>query len=279
MQAVQFMHKSFSSLIPPQPEILLQLAQKCRQDDPDIAGIARLINCDVAIYSAILKVINSPYYGFSRHITSIPHAISLLGVGRIFSLVRLTILRNTLSKTGRMERFWDTAQDVSRLSINLADKLGVNIDRDELYTLGMLHDCGLPLMVQAFKDYRDFLKSIQGYDSATLQQQEIQRFGFSHYQIGARMAERWYLPEPIVESIRLQPNLIQVLTDRVEADETSRHLLALLTLAQDISAEYRYYWRIRSSDSNARVEAALTFLAVPEYDYLSLKEILIDAMA
>ncbi len=273
------MHKSFSSLIPPQPEILLQLVQQCRQDDPDIAGIARLINCDVAIYADILKVINSPYYGLSSQITSIPHAISLLGVERIFNQVRLIILRNTLSRTGRMERFWDTAQDVSRLSLALADKLGLNISRDELYTLGMLHDCGLPLMVQAFEDYRDFLRDIQGYDCATLQQQEAQRFGFSHYQVGARMAERWYLPTHISESIRLQPDLIELLGDRIEADERSRHLLAILTLAQDISAEYRYYWRIRPNDSNARVDAALAFLAVPQYDYLSLKEILIDAMA
>lgn len=279
MQAVQIMHKPFSSLIPPQPEILLQLARQCRQENPEIAGIAQLINRDVAIYADILKVINSPYYGLSSQITSIPHAISLLGVERIFNQVRLIILRNTLSRTGRMERFWDTAQDVSRLSLALADKLGLNISRDELYTLGMLHDCGLPLMVQAFEDYRDFLRDIQGYDCATLQQQEAQRFGFSHYQIGARMAERWYLPTHISESIRLQPDLIKLLEDRIEADERSRHLLAILTLAQDISAEYRYYWRIRPNDSNARVDAALAFLAVPEYDYLSLKEILIDAMA
>ncbi|GAA0698513.1 HDOD domain-containing protein [Marinobacterium maritimum] len=257
----------------------MQLAQQCRQEDPDIACIAELIMRDVAIYSAILKEINSPYYGLSSHITSIPHAIGLLGIERIFNQVRLIILRNTLSKTGRMERFWDTAQDVSRLSTVLVDKLGVNINRDVLYTLGMLHDCGLPLMVQAFDDYRDFLKGIQGYDCSALQQQEAQRFGFSHYQIGARMAERWHLPESIAECIRLQPELIDVLEDRVEADEQSRHLLAVLTLAQDISAEYRYYWRINPNDTNPRVEAALSFLAVPEYDYLSLKETLIETMA
>ncbi len=273
------MQKSFSSLIPPQPEILLQLAQQCRQDDPDIPRIARLINRDVAVYSAILKVVNSPCYGLPNQITSIPHAISLLGIERVFSQVRLIILRNTLSKTGRMERFWDTAQDVSRISLILADRLDLNINRDELYTLGMLHDCGLPLMVQAFDDYRDFLRDSQGYDCATLQQQEAQHFGFSHYQLGARMAERWYLPTAIVESIRLQPDLLEVLQDRIEAQESSRHLLALLTLAQDISAEYRYYWRIRHSDTHTRVAAALAFLALPEYDYLSLKETLIDAMA
>lgn len=136
-------------------------------------------------------------------------------------------------------------------------------------------------MVQAFQGYRDFLRDTPGYDSTQLQQQELEleRFGLSHYQIGARMAEHWYLPTPIVESIRLQPELTEVLADRVEAQERSRTLLAILTLAQDISAEYRYYWRIRHNDTSPRIQAALSFLAVPEYDYLSLKESLIESMA
>ncbi|GAA0789423.1 HDOD domain-containing protein [Marinobacterium sediminicola] len=272
------MPNTFSSLIPPQPEVLLQLSRLCQQDDPDTAHIARLISSDVAVYASILKVINSPYYGLSNQITSIPHALSLLGINQVFSMVRLIILRNTLSKTGRMERFWDTAQDVSQLSIALTAKLGLKVNQDDLYTLGMLHDCGLPLMVQGFQDYRDFLSNIQGYDCTSLQQQEVARYGFSHYQLGARMAERWFLPEAIVESIRLQPELIETLEDRIDASEKCRHLLSVLTLAQDISAEYRYYWRIQANDTNSRVQAALRFLAISEYDYLSVRESLIDTM-
>lgn len=96
---------SFNSLIPPQPEILLQLANECRNAEPDLARIAALINQDVAVYAAILKQVNSPLYGLRVSVTSIPHAIRLLGVKRVFNLVRLVIMHNTLGKTGRMERF------------------------------------------------------------------------------------------------------------------------------------------------------------------------------
>lgn len=116
--------KTFNSLIPPQPEVLLQLVKQCRQPDPDLEQIADLISRDVAVYSAILKVINSPFYGLSTEVTSMAHAIRLLGIERVFNQVRLIILRNTLSKTGRMERFWDTARDVSQLTMALADQLG-----------------------------------------------------------------------------------------------------------------------------------------------------------
>jgi len=274
------MHQtSFNSLIPPQPEILVQLNKQCKLAHPELGVIAALIKNDVAIYAAILKSINSPYYGLAVRITSIEHAINLLGFERVLNLIRLIIMHNTLKKTGRMERFWDTARDVSKLSVSLAESLCLGINTDDQQALGMLHDCGLPLMIQAFKDYRDFLRDHPGCNSNTLEQAELTRFGLSHYQVGARMTERWYLPAHIAESIRLQPQRLDVLTDRIDADERSRHLLAILTLAQDISTEYRYYWRISSTEHVEAVKAAQAFLGILEYDYLNIKEGLIETMA
>lgn len=267
---------SFQSLIPPQPEILIQLTKQCQQAEPDFDTIVLLIKSDVALYAAVLKLINSPYFGLRAKITSVQHAIGLLGIRRIFNLARLILMRNTLDKTGRMERFWDTAQDVSKLSILLAKRFELKLSTDDLHTLGMLHDCGLPLMVQAFDDYRDFLRDTCAYSSAKLEQCEEERFGLSHYKVGARMAERWLLPPHIIESIRLQPLLVEVLSDRILAEETSRHLLAVLSLAQDISAEYRYYWRIQPNDLATGVAAALAFLGVPEHEYLGYREDLIE---
>ncbi len=100
---------NFRSLIPPQPEVLLKLAELFRQDSPDLVQIGQLIKQDVALYAIVLKTINSPFYGLKAAVTSVEHAINLLGTTQVFNLVRLTIMRNTLKKTGRMERFWDTA--------------------------------------------------------------------------------------------------------------------------------------------------------------------------
>jgi len=268
----------FNSLIPPQPEVLVEIARLLKAENPDQGRIAALIKTDVALYSVVLKSINSPYYGLRVGVTSIEHAISLLGLEQIYNLVRLTILRNTLKKTGRMERFWDTAKDVSQLSLNIAAKLRLRLNKDDVYTLGMLHDCGLPLMVQAFSGFREFLQSSPGFNVAELDKQERESFGFSHYQVGARMAERWNLPQHVADAIRLQPQMDAVLSDEVDTDEKTRHLLAVLALAQDISSEYRYYWRIQPTQQLDQLRSALRFLATTDYDYLTLKEKLIDEM-
>lgn len=269
---------NFRSLIPPQPEILLKLAELFRHKDPDLKKISALIKQDVALYAIILKTINSPFYGLKAPVTSVEHAINLLGTGQVFNLVRLTIMRNTLKKTGRMERFWDTAKDVSDLSLRLHTRMNLKLSRDDIHTLGMLHDCGLPLMVQAFPDFRDTLRKAPCYNAREMEVLQQQVYGFSHYQVGSRMAERWFLPQYIADSIRHQPQLEDVLSDKIKVDERTRDLLALLTLAQDISAEFRYYWRIQPSDLAPRVNLALACLALTDYDYLNIKESLIDAL-
>lgn len=269
----------FNSLIPPQPEVLVEIARLLKAENPDLARIATLIKSDVALYSVVLKSINSPYYGLRVSVTSIEHAISLLGLEQIYNLVRLTILRNTLKKTGRMERFWDTAKDVSQLSLNVASKLRLRLNKDDVYTLGMLHDCGLPLMIQAFSGFREFLQSSPDFNVKELDKQEREGFGFSHYQVGARMAERWNLPQHVADAIRLQPQMDDVLADRIDTDEKTRHLLAVLALAQDISSEYRYCWRIQPAQQLEQLQPALRFLSTTDYDYLTLKERLIEEMA
>lgn len=270
--------KDFRSLIPPQPEILLKLAKLFKQENPDLKQVSALIKQDVALYSVILKTINSPFYGLRAPVISVEHAINLLGTGQVFNLVRLTIMRNTLKKTGRMERFWDTAKDVSDLSLRLLNRLKLKLDRDDMLALGMLHDCGLPLMIQAYPDFRDTLRASSCYNSAELEALQKQLYGFSHYQVGSRMAERWFLPQHLADSIRYQPQLEDVLNDRVQVDERTRELLAILTLAQDVSADFRYYWRIQPNDLAPRVNKALAFLALTDYDYLSIRESLIDSL-
>lgn len=269
--------KNFNTLIPPQPEILHSLAKALNQEDPSQREVADLLRKDVALYSTILKAANSPYYGLAVEVTSVERALSLLGFERIFSLVRLTLMKNSLQKTGRMERFWDTARDVSELSTLIAKRL-TRLNKDDVYTCGMLHDCGLPLMVQAFEGFREFLQENGNLTANELEQAETEKFGFSHYKVGARMAERWLLPQYLADAIRLQPQIDEVLSDHVEVSDKTRELLSVLTLAQDISEEYRYYWRIAPKQELSRLQPALRYLSIIDLDYLNLRDEILEGM-
>lgn len=65
--------------LPAKPELLQSLHQVLQQPEPELGEIAALIATDVATSAAVLKVINSSSYGFSRTITDIRQAVMFLG--------------------------------------------------------------------------------------------------------------------------------------------------------------------------------------------------------
>ena len=73
-------------IIPPRPSILLKF-QQAQEQDADLAYIAELIAQDMGLSAAVLKTINSAYYGLSEKVTSLKVAVSLLGMKQISMLV------------------------------------------------------------------------------------------------------------------------------------------------------------------------------------------------
>ena len=71
----------------PKPELLTQLQQAITEQEPNLNHIADIVNGDVAIAAAVLKVINSPFYGLARTVTDIKQAVMFLGLDSINHLV------------------------------------------------------------------------------------------------------------------------------------------------------------------------------------------------
>ena len=72
--------------IPPQPEILIKVERELEKDEPSLAFFSDTISSDVGLSSAVLRIINSPFYGLRSEINSVHHAISLLGLVHIKNL-------------------------------------------------------------------------------------------------------------------------------------------------------------------------------------------------
>ena len=65
--------------LPPKPEILSKLQEYCETEDVPIRELSDLVAQDIAISSAILKIINSPAYGLARTVSDIKQAVMFLG--------------------------------------------------------------------------------------------------------------------------------------------------------------------------------------------------------
>ncbi|MHC6227907.1 HDOD domain-containing protein [Pseudomonas sp. X10] len=262
--------------MPPQPQIMVDLQFEQYMPDPDLETIAKLISQDPGLSGALLKLVNSAHFGLSNKIGSIQRAVNLLGSRSIINLINAQSIKGEMSDETivTLNRFWDTAQDVAMTCLTLAKRTGIQAV-DEAYTLGLFHDCGVPLMLKRFPEYMNVLE--QAYANAGAEQRivdtENRIFNTNHSVVGYFTAKSWRLPEHISAAIANHHNALAVFCDESSRNSQLKNLLAILKMSEHICASYRvlgnqsvdYEWEIVGP-------LVLDYIGLSEYDFENLKQ-------
>ena len=191
-------------VIPPCPRIVLAMVEEARRDEPDFLKLDKLISGDMGLASAVIKTANSPYYGLNHKVLAVKSALHVLGLGAVTNIVTLLALRNALSGPGQAsdpfwDQFWDRTNYHAIACARLARQLRF-ISMDGAYTFGLFNDCGIPVLVQRFADYKDTLQQASTSDWP-LVEFENERYQTTHAQVGSALARSWHLPELICNAI------------------------------------------------------------------------------
>ncbi|WP_081305509.1 HDOD domain-containing protein [Vibrio coralliilyticus] len=194
--------------VPAKPKALSELQEIMKASEPDINLVADLISSDIGLSSAILKVINSPYYGMSRTISEIKQAVMIIGLTTINSLVTSLLLKSALQGKASisLERFWDDSLDVANAMLFIGNRIKDKVPIDMLYTVGLFHNCGIPLLALRFDDYKEVLIEAdnKGCNSVVL---EEEKYNTNHAVLGYFIANSWHLPKEICEIILQHHNM------------------------------------------------------------------------
>ncbi|MCU1726734.1 HDOD domain-containing protein [Pseudomonas sp. 7P_10.2_Bac1] len=262
--------------MPPQPQIMVDLQMEQYMPDPDLEVIARLIAQDPGLSGALLKIVNSPYYGLTNKIASIRRAVTLLGSRTVINLINAQSIKGEMSDDTivTLNRFWDTAQDVAMTSLTLAKRTGMSAP-DEAYALGLFHDCGIPLMLKRFADYMHVLE--QGYASAgpgrRVVDTENRHFNTNHAVVGYYTAKSWRLPAHLTEAIANHHNALAIFSDESSRNSQLKNLLAVLKMAEHICASYKVLGNQREDHEwNSISHLVLDYIGLSDYDFENLKE-------
>ncbi|MEO8299434.1 MAG: HDOD domain-containing protein [Burkholderiales bacterium] len=189
--------------IPPRPSLLDALQREITLDDPDPRKIAQIVSRDVAMTAAVLRAVNSPFYGLSRQVESLPQALSVLGLRQVSTLVLGLVLRKALSDRGQnLTRFWDVSAKRSYAMVQLARGLG-GVELDMAQTFGLFCDVGIPLLMQRFPDYTETLKRANSAPDRSFCEVEHAAHDTDHALVGALMGRTWGLSQAVCLSIRL----------------------------------------------------------------------------
>lgn len=251
--------------IPSCPVVLAELSRELQKEETNLNRVAQLVGRDVALAAGIMKVANSPLFGLSRQVSSISQGLSLLGVKNMFNLVVGELLKKSLSGADSvmMNRFWDSAAYSARTCSLLARRLPLGIAPELAYTFGLFHDCGMPILMRRYPDYKDTLSEANRSPGIELLRLEDLRHGTNHAVIGYLLARNWKLPDVVAQAIQCHHDF-SVLTD---PDEENLPEPVLILIALSAVAERVVSLFLRSSDDSEWLHAQ-----APVRNFLGLGE-------
>lgn len=166
----------------------------------EMRELTEVINSDSALASKLLKIANSPFYGFSRKIDTVKEALPLLGLSAIKGMV-INVAMRSISKNpdAQQNMLWEHSVGVAIASRELARELRC-CDPDNAFTAGLMHDFGKSVIYNSsHPNKREFYKEMIGKNrvGAELIEYEEAFFGFSHLSIGEMVVEKWNLSDDL----------------------------------------------------------------------------------
>lgn len=191
--------------LPALPHVVGKIIQLTEDPDATAQDINKVLNQDQGMTAKVLRLANSAFYGFPRRISSITDATIFLGFRTVRGIVMAASVSDLLSE--EMEGYalaqgelWGHSQSVAMASRCVA-QYSKFIGMDVAYTAGLLHDIGKVILNTYMKEaYKEVIDKAAA-DDIPFMQAEQDILGFNHAQIGARVAEKWNLPEDLVEAI------------------------------------------------------------------------------
>lgn len=190
--------------LPSPKAIAIRILEAVRKDEDSFAELAAIIKSDPALTARILKLANSSFYSLPEPITSPAQAISVIGTQALKNIALSFVIFDTIEVTQQgsfdLNLFWRRAITAAVAAETVAEQVGFPC-RDAFVT-ALLQDFGvLVLFLSCGPAYTEVFdaRRISGRD---LLEEEEERLGFTHAEVGYRILTSWNLPSSICEPIR-----------------------------------------------------------------------------
>jgi HD-like signal output (HDOD) protein len=223
------------------PEIYFRVRDVVDDPDSTMDDLAAVLKLDPAISARLLRIVNSPMYGFPKQIDTITHAVNILGTQAVSDLVTLTTIGRTFSgmpvQLMDVPRFWRKSVFCALLAGKIAKSCGID-DSERFFIEGLLRDIGHFVLYQTVPQRAQSALIEADYLDSSLAEVEQSNIGCDFAEVGAELIQSWGMPAQIEQAVRYQlsPNeagdgglhasivhLAGVVVDHEELDPNRRH--------------------------------------------------------
>lgn len=215
--------------LPTIPSILRKILGIIEDPNVSLQKISDFVASDPTLTARILKMVNSPVYGFPGRISSVNHAMVILGLNAVKGLLIGVSVFEVMKKN--MVGLWEHSLS-SAIYARVISKRKELEAPEEISVAALLHDIGKVILLIAFKEEYTKILEIAKTGENFLYELEKEYFGITHAEIGGIVGKKWNFPlkliEPIMNHHRPQ------LSKNFELETSVVHLSNIMALARGI---------------------------------------------
>ncbi len=199
-----------------------------------------IIGPDISLTAKILKIANSPFYGLTREVSSLQHAVTVLGFKEIRNMVISTVAFESFKNFKQDDKF-----DINKFwrhsfCCGLAAKIiavDLKSSSNELFVAGLIHDIGKLVMYIAFPV--EFLKLVDMMSPLKLKYTafEIEKnvFEMIHDEVGMKLLKKWLFPESLITAVGFHHHPLEA--DKKSTFPIIIHVADILAHVYEMQAE------------------------------------------
>jgi HD-like signal output (HDOD) protein len=260
--------------IPPLEPVVARTLALIKDPTSSPQKLAQEIAKDVMLTFEIMKIVNSPIYGFSRRVQSLEHAITLLGFKSIESIVLSAYAKRVYDTELKFFNLKRGELSIQSFIGALAAKLVAQENWPELedlvFSAGTLRSVGKIIMNFFFSKHYDKLKQEIKKDFDSFDKVEKKIFGFTSNEFSIIILERWKIPDEIKKIVQFynKLSLIKEKESRLYKAAVSVHIgdrIAMMTglgasidsMKYPIDQEVFQYTKIKPQDVERYLEKTI----------------------
>jgi putative nucleotidyltransferase with HDIG domain len=193
--------------LPPLPVIVMRAMEMALDPEVSVRNLQQLISQDQALSAKILRIVNSAMYSLRREVSTVSHAVAVLGIDTVRSVIMAASVERVFQKAKDLgtklmsDHSWGTALAARAIARRVR-----YANPEEALICGLMHDIGKPVLMQNMKSrYSEIISEVYAGNS-NFHQLELLSFGFSHAHVGALLARKWNFPPQLAEAVGYHHN-------------------------------------------------------------------------
>jgi len=192
------------STFPTLPVIVDKIAELVQLPDTTAREIEAVVATDQTLTARLLRLVNSPFYGFPQRVTTISRAIGLIGFEALrnlaFSTSVMHLFKSDGSATFQPAEFWKHSIGAAISAKDIARRLGEK-QVEEFFVGGLMHDVGKLVHHEFLREEFCRAGKLALERNILLREAELEVLKFSHDQTAGILLKHWRLPDRLIAMV------------------------------------------------------------------------------